>query len=448
MEKKPLKIAIIGGGSSYTPEIIEGFILRHKELPLKEIWLVDIADGLEKLNIVGKLAQRMVKAAGIDCQVFLTLNREEALKGASFVTTQFRVGLLDARIKDERIPLERGMLGQETNGVGGFAKALRTIPVILEIARDMERLCPDAFLVNFTNPAGVVTEAVLRNTKIKAIGLCNVPVNMRKAVEKILGSDDFVFHATGLNHYVWGKHVYFEGRDVMPEILPKLLADDSFNPKNIGATPYLDEQILATGLMPCYYHSYFYLQDEMLEHALEDFRTKGSRGEVVKRTEAELFTIYDDETLTGKPEQIGMRGGSYYSEAACELINAIYNDKRSLMIVNVANNGTLPFLPADAVIETTCMITNAGAMPLSVSDLPESAQAEVMLLKAYERLTIEASLENHYGKALHALTIHPLTKSGQVLKEALDQVLLQHAEYLPGWEQVIAGLKLDLAASQ
>lgn len=433
MTKKPLKIAIIGGGSSYTPEIIEGFILRHKELPLEEIWLVDIPAGYEKLTTVGQLAQRMVEAAGINCKVILTLDRAQALRGASFVTTQLRVGLLDARILDERIPLSRGMLGQETNGVGGFAKALRTIPVILDIAREMEELCPDAWLVNFTNPAGVVTESVLKHTKIKAIGLCNVPVNMRKAVAEMLGSDDFVFHATGLNHYVWGKHVYYKGEDVMPELLPKLLADDSFNPKNIGSTPYIEDQILATGLMPCYYHAYFYLQDEMLQHAIEDFEKNGTRGEVVKATEAELFEVYKDVNLSVKPKQLEKRGGAYYSEAACELISAIYNDKRSLMIVNVQNNTTIPSLPVDAVIETTCMITSAGAIPLAVSNLPESAQAELSLLKAYERLTIEAAMECHYGKALHALTIHPLTRSGQVLKEVLDEVLEAHKAHLPGW---------------
>ncbi|MCK8060414.1 MULTISPECIES: 6-phospho-beta-glucosidase [unclassified Fusibacter] len=431
----PLKIAVIGGGSSYTPEIIEGFILRHHELPIKEIWLVDVEDGKEKLETVGNLAKRMVEKAGIDCKVYLTLNRREALKGASFVTTQFRVGQLDARIHDERIPLSNGMLGQETNGVGGFAKALRTIPVILDIAKDMEEICPDAWLINFTNPAGVITETVLRHTKIKAIGLCNVPVNMRKSIASILERDDFVFHATGLNHYVWGRHVYVDGKDIMPELLPKLLADDSFNPKNIGATPYMEEQILATGLMPCYYHSYFYLQDEMLSHAIDDFNKNGTRGEVVKRVEEELFEIYKDEHLNTKPKQLELRGGAYYSEAACELISAIYNDKRSLMIVNVQNNGTLSCLPDDAVIETTCMITNAGALPLNVASLPESAQAELLLLKTYERETIIAAMTGDYGKALHALTIHPLTRSGQILKETLDQVIEQNIAYLPQFKK-------------
>ena len=173
-----IKIVTIGGGSSYTPELIEGFIKRKDELPIREIWLVDIEEGKEKLEIVGNLAKRMVKKAGLDWEIHLTLNREEALKGADFVTTQFRVGLLEARIKDERIPFENGILGQETNGAGGMLKAFRTIPVVLSIVEDMKRLCPDAWLVNFTNPAGMVTEAVLKYGKYeRVVGLCNVPVN-------------------------------------------------------------------------------------------------------------------------------------------------------------------------------------------------------------------------------------------------------------------------------
>jgi len=295
-----MKIAIIGGGSSYTPEIIEGFITRYHELPIKQIWLVDILEGEEKLNIVGKLAQRMVEKSGVKLKIILTLDRQSALKNADFVVTQFRVGLLQVRIKDERIPLSHGMLGQETNGVGGFAKALRTIPVILDICKDMEMFCPDAFLINFTNPAGIITETVLRHTKIKAIGLCNVPVNMRKAVEKIVGSDDFLFHAIGLNHYVWGHGVYHKGRNIISEILPKLLQDSEFNPKNIEDMPYITEQIIATNMMPCYYHKYYYVQDEMLRHALEDYENHGTRGEVVKKVEDELFELYQDVNLKDK----------------------------------------------------------------------------------------------------------------------------------------------------
>jgi len=426
-----LKIAVIGGGSSYTPEIVQGFIDRYDSLPIDELWLLDIEAGREKLEIVGGLAQRMMDKAGLACKVVLTLDRQAALRDANFVTTQFRVGLLEARIKDERLPLSKGMLGQETNGVAGFAKALRTIPVILDICKDMETLCPQAFLINFTNPAGIITEVVQRFTKIKAIGLCNVPVNMRKAVAKVLDTDDFLFHAIGLNHYVYGYGAYHQGTNKMETILPSLLEDSEFNPKNIEDVPYINQQILATGLMPCYYHKYYYMSHEMVAHALEDYKTKGTRAETVKQVEEELFRLYQDPDLKEKPKVLEKRGGAYYSDAACELINAIYNNLNSHMVVNVKNNNILPFLPPDAVIETTCIINNSGAIPLSIGPLPEVIQGELHLLKAYERLTIEAAMEGSYQKALHALTIHPLTQSGKVIQEILDQILVDNKPYLP-----------------
>ncbi|MGL4980708.1 MAG: 6-phospho-beta-glucosidase, partial [Fusobacteriaceae bacterium] len=392
MIKKKLKIVTIGGGSSYTPEIIEGFIKRYHELPVSEIWLVDIEDGREKLEIVGNLAKRMVEKAGIDCKIHLTLDRREALKDADFVTTQFRVGLLDARIRDERIPLSLGMMGQETNGVGGFAKALRTIPVILDICKDIEELCPEAWLINFTNPSGMVTEAVLKHTKVKCIGLCNVPVGMRKAVEEVLGTDDFIFHALGLNHYVWGKHVYYKGKDVIKEILPKLLKSEKFNPKNIDSTPWNEDQIMEVGMMPSPYHKYYYMSDDMLEKQIKDYAGNKTRAEFVKEVEEKLFELYKDPDLSEKPKELEKRGGAYYSDAACELINSIYNNSKKLMVVNIQNNGVIEGLSADAVIETTAIITSSGAIPLKGERLPSSAEAEVILLKTFEQLTIEAAI--------------------------------------------------------
>lgn len=431
--KKKLKIVTIGGGSSYTPEIIEGFIKRHGELPISEIWLVDIEDGKEKLEIVGNLAKRMVEKAGIDCKIHLTLDRREALKDADFVTTQFRVGLLDARIRDERIPLSLGMMGQETNGVGGFAKALRTIPVILDICKDMEELCPEAWLINFTNPSGMVTEAVLKYTKIKCIGLCNVPVGMRKAVEEVLGTDDFIFHALGLNHYVWGKHVYYKGKDVIKEILPKLLKSEKFNPKNIDSIPWNEDQIQETGMMPSPYHKYYYMTEDMLEKQIKDYAGNKTRAEFVKEVEEKLFELYRDPALNEKPKELEKRGGAYYSDAACELINSLYNNNKNLMVVNIKNEGVIECLPPDAVIETTAMITSTGAIPLKGERLPVSAEAEVVLLKAFEQLTIEAAINGDYGKALQALTINPLVKSGTVAQKALDMVLEENKKYLSRW---------------
>ncbi|MGL6100792.1 MAG: 6-phospho-beta-glucosidase [Fusobacteriaceae bacterium] len=432
MQKK-LKIATIGGGSSYTPEIIEGFIKRASELNIREIVLVDIEEGKEKLEIVGNLARRMVKKAGLDWKVTLTLDRREALKDADFVTTQLRVGLLEARIKDERIPLSLGMIGQETNGVGGMAKALRTIPVILDICKEIEELCPDAWLINFTNPSGMVTEAVLNNTKVKCIGLCNVPVGMKKAVAEILESDDFIFHAVGLNHYVWGKHIYFKGKDVIKDILPKLLLSEKFNPKNIDSTPWVEEQIKETMMMPCPYHKYYYLKEDMLKKQLKDYENHKTRAEFVKEVEDKLFLIYKDENLNEKPKELESRGGAYYSEAACELISSIHNNKKSLMVVNIHNNGIIKSISDDSVIETTAYITSSGAIPLGGTQLSLSASTEVALLKTFEKLVIDAAINCDYGKALQALTINPLVNSSRLAKKALDLVIEQNKKYLKGW---------------
>jgi len=430
-----LKIAIIGGGSSYTPEIIEGFIKRYDELPINEIWLVDIQEGKEKLDIVGNLAKRMVEKSGVDCTVHLTLDRKEAIKNASFVVTQLRVGQLDARIRDERIPLSHGMMGQETNGAGGFAKALRTIPVILDICKDIEEVAPNAWLINFTNPASMVTEAVLKYSNVKVVGLCNVPVGMRKAIEEELGSNDFIFHASGMNHYVWGRHVYYKGKDIMPELLPKLLKSEKFNPKNIDAMPFIEEQILDQGMMPSPYHKYYYLTDEMLKHQLEDYEKNGTRAEVVKKVEAELFELYKDPDLKEKPTQLEKRGGAYYSDAACELINGIYNDKKIYMVVNIQNNGTINCLPNESAIETTCLITGAGPVPLNVADFPVGAQGELKILKSFEQLAVEAAVHGDYAKSLQALTINPLVRSGQIAKTILDQILEENEKYLPQFKK-------------
>lgn len=436
MERK-IKIVIIGGGSSYTPEIIEGFIKRAKELSIKEIWLVDIEEGKEKLEIVGNLAQRMVEKAGLDWKINLTLNRRKALQGADFVTTQFRVGLLKARVRDERIPLSMGMMGQETTGAGGFAKAMRTIPVILDICKDIEELCPDAWLINFTNPSGIITEAVLNHTKVKCIGLCNVPIGMEMAVAEVLGAQkgEFLFHAVGLNHYVWGKHVYYKGKDMLSEVLPKLYHSSKFNPKNITDIPWIEEQVNVNGMMPCPYHKYYYLTGDMLRKQLKDYEINGTRAETVKKVEEELFELYRDPNLKEKPAQLEKRGGAYYSEAACELINSIVNDKRTPMVVDVLNNGTISCLPDNACIESTCIITSAGAIPLKASPLPLSAQGELQILKTFEQLTIKAGITGDYGVALQALTINPLVESGSKTKEVLDRIIFENLEYLPQFKK-------------
>ncbi|WP_066497091.1 6-phospho-beta-glucosidase [Abyssisolibacter fermentans] len=433
MKNKGLKIVTIGGGSSYTPEIIEGFINRYKELPVRELWLVDIEEGRHKLETVGGLAKRMVKKAGLDCEVILTMDRKKALKGADFVTTQFRVGLLAARIRDEKIPLKYGCIGQETTGAGGFAKAQRTIPVILDICKDMEELCPDAWLINFTNPSGIITEAVLKHTNIKCIGLCNVPILMQMAAAKALdvSKDEVFVHFVGLNHLVWGRNIYYNGKDVTAKVVDALIDDLEYGVKNIPDNEWLKEQLKDLNMLPCPYHRYFYHTDEMLDEEKKAAETEGTRGEVVKKVEEELFELYENPNLNIKPKQLELRGGQYYSDAACSLINAIYNDQRIVMPVNTRNNGAITDLPNDVVIETSCLITKHGAMPLNVGMVEAKIRGLLQVVKAYEELTIKAAITGDYNTAVQALIMNPLVTSSKVAKKILDDIIKENIEYLP-----------------
>lgn len=431
-----IKIVTIGGGSSYTPELIEGFIKRYDRLPVKELWLVDIEAGKEKLSIVGNLAKRMVKKAGVPIEIHLTLDRREALKNADFVTTQFRVGLLDARAKDERIPLKYHVIGQETNGPGGLFKGLRTIPVILDIVKDMEELCPDAWLINFTNPAGMVTEAVVRHSKWrKIIGLCNVPIGMRMNIAKLLGveADRVFIDFAGLNHMVYGLHVYLDGQEITDKVIEMMTSNEQsgVTMQNIHDFGWEPEFIRALGAIPCPYHRYYYKTDQMLKQELEDAAKVGTRAEVVSQLEKELFELYKDENLDIKPPQLEKRGGAYYSDAACSLIESIHTNKGDIQPVNTINNGAIQSIPNDSVVEINCVITKDGPKPIAIGDLPVATRGLVQQIKSFERIAAEAAVTGDYNKALLAMTINPLVPSDKVAKEILDEMLEAHKEYLP-----------------
>ncbi|MDQ0857775.1 6-phospho-beta-glucosidase [Bacillus sp. V2I10] len=433
--KKGLKIATIGGGSSYTPELIEGFIKRYDELPVSEIWLADVPEGKRKLEIIGSLAKRMVEKANVPISIHLTLNRREALENADFVTTQFRVGLLEARAKDERIPLKYGVLGQETNGPGGLFKGLRTIPVILSICREMETLCPDAWLINFTNPAGMVTEAVLRYSNVrKVVGLCNVPIGMEMGAAKLLNVEhsririDFA----GLNHMVYGLDVYLDGVSVKQKVIDLIThPEQSVTMQNIVALGWEPEFLKALNIFPCPYHQYYYKTREMVEKEMKNAETAGTRAEVVKKLEDELFELYQNEELAIKPPQLEKRGGAYYSDAAVRLIHSIYTDKRDIQPVNTMNNGAIASLPHDSAIEISSVITKDGPKPLAIGDLPVAVRGLVQQIKSFERVAAEAAITGNYSTALLAMTINPLVASDTTGKKILDEMLEAHKKHLP-----------------
>lgn len=430
-----IKVVTIGGGSSYTPELIEGFIERYNSLPIKELWLVDIKAGEEKLNIVGNLAKRMVKKSGIPMEIHLTLDRRKALKNADFVTTQIRVGGLDARILDESIPIKHKSIGQETNGAGGLFKALRTIPVILDITKDMAELCPNAWLINFTNPAGIVTEAVLKHGAIKkVVGLCNVPIGMEMAMAGLFDVDSrrIRMDFAGLNHMVYGLDVYLDGEKVTHRAIDLINSENgAMTMKNIIGLDWEKEFIRALNLIPCPYHRYYYKTSDMLEQELEEARQKGTRGQVVKSVESELFKLYSNTELDIKPPQLQSRGGAYYSYAACRLIDSIYNDTKDIQPVITKNQGAILGIDDDSAVEVSCIITKDGPKPIAIGKLPIAVNGLVQQIKSFEKVTVEAAVSGDYHAALLAMTINPLISSDVLAKEILDEMLKAHKDYLP-----------------
>jgi len=430
--KKALKIAVIGGGSSYTPEIVEGFIKRYDEMPIRELWLVDIEAGKHKLEIVGELAKRMVQQAGLPIEVHLTLDRREAIAGADFVTTQMRVGLLEARKRDEHIPISHGVIGQETTGPGGMFKALRTVPVILEICKDIEELAPDAWLFNFTNPAGIVTEAVQKHTKVKTVGLCNSPINFYKFLAKEYGvtEREVLPEFVGINHLHWVTAAYVNGEDKLPELIGK---GREYTASNVTAFDWDADFLSSLGAIPTYYLRYFYMTDKMLEDMKASMEKNGTRADVVSRVESELFELYKDVNLKEKPKQLEQRGGAYYSEAAVNLMYSLYTDKRDIQTLNVRNGNIIDFLPEDASIEVNCVVTAQGPIPIPLQNVPAHVTGLLHAVKTYESLTIEAAITGDKGIALQALVHHPLVPSVSVAKTLLEEMLEANKEYLPNF---------------
>ena len=437
MENKAVKIVTIGGGSSYTPELVEGFIRRYDTLPIKELCLVDIPAGQEKLETVGALAQRMVKKAGLPMKVTLSYDRREALQGADFVTTQMRIGRLPARILDERIPIAHGMIGQETNGAGGMFKAFRTIPVILDIVKDIQEICPDAWLINFTNPAGMVTEAIYRYTDFKrAIGLCNVPVNMVSGFAKMLDADekDVTMEIQGVNHFIFATDVFIKGKSCFQELLNKyahLKEEDTIQMKNFVSLPYSPAFILGLKAIPCPYHNYYFYTQEQLVAEKEQFQTGTVRGEVVSQTEEELFELYGHEELAEKPKQLEMRGGAKYSDAACNLIQSIYNNTGDIQYVDVRNNGAIADLPDDSAVEVACRITADGPKPIATGPLKLPISGYVQMMKTFERLVCQAAVTGDRQLAVTALNMNPLCPSDTLANIVVDELLEAHKDYLP-----------------
>jgi 6-phospho-beta-glucosidase len=422
---RQLKIAIIGAGSTYTPELIEGVINRSTSLPVTELVLMDIDE--RKLNIVGGLCRRMVEKAGIKVSFKITMDLTEALRDADFVLAQIRVGKLPCRILDEKIPLKYGLIGQETTGIGGFFKALRTIPVMLEIAKQMEALCPQAWLINFSNPSGILAQALQNHTKIKSLGLCNVPINMFAGVEQSLDRSDLDIEYVGLNHLSFITGIKQQGKDLLQEALSQGVQGQGM--KNIPLQGFSTELIQTIGAIPSSYLEYFYYRDDKLKHLMEE---KQCRGEVCVEIEERLLEQYQQETLADKPKELEKRGGARYSEAAISLVDAIYNDKQEVHVVNVLNQGALNFMAGDDTVEVAAVIGKSGAVPVPIHHFSNTHVMELMkTVKAYERHTVKAAMDGDDDEAIKALLIHPLIGDYNKAKQCYEEMKLAHRAYLP-----------------
>jgi 6-phospho-beta-glucosidase len=416
-----VKVAVIGGGSTYTPELVEGFVTRGDRLPVDELVLLDIDP--ERLNVVGALAGRMVKRAGWPGTVRLTGDRAEALEGADFVIVQLRVGGQAARYRDETIPLQFDCIGQETTGPGGFAKALRTVPVVLELAEETARRgAPGAWFVDFTNPTGLVTQALLDGGH-RALGLCNVAIGFQRRFAERFGVEPnrVRLDHVGLNHLTWERAVLVDDVDRLPEILERdadLIAEETGMPVGL---------VRALASIPSSYLHYYYLTSEVLEYQ----RTHRTRAEEVMEIEAELIEMYKDPSLDTKPKLLEERGGAFYSDAAAALVASLHAGTGDVQVVNVRNAGAIPNLPTDDVVEVSCTVDRDGAHPIATEPLTQDMLGLVQHAKAYERLAIDAATSGDRTTALRALMINPLVGDYLVAAPLLDALLDANRPHLP-----------------
>jgi 6-phospho-beta-glucosidase len=426
-----MKIAVLGGGSTYTPELIGGFLARIDSFPLSELWLMDVDAG--RLAVVGGFARRMVAAHGAPFRVVLAHDRRAAIEGAAYVVTQLRVGGMAARRDDEYLGRRHGLIGQETTGVGGMAKALRTIPVVLRIAADVRELAPGALLVNFTNPAGLVTEALSRYAPgVLAVGLCNAPITFKMHVlhglqERLGGEiapERAQLQTLGLNHLSWHRGFVLDGADMWPRVMAAFIARLKSEPE-----PEWDvHTIEALGMIPNYYLQYYYYTGRKLA-AQRDWPP--SRAEEVMAVESDLLRQYADPAQVEPPADLMKRGGAYYSTAATQLLHAHFNDSGETHVVNVPHRGAVPGWPEDWVLEMPCRVDRSGVHPLPANPLPPVCFGLLAQVKSYELLAVEAAVSGDRRAAYQALLAHPLGPPAGRVQDVLDDLLDTHRAYLP-----------------
>jgi len=416
-----MKVAVVGGGSTYTPELVDGVARLAGRAGISELVLIDPDSA--RLDVVGPFSARIMRAAGHPAGLRWTTSLDDGLDGAGAVLLQLRIGGQAARQRDETWPLEYGRVGQETTGAGGFAKALRTVPVVLDIAeRARRRAAPGAWIIDFTNPVGIVTRALL-DAGHRAVGLCNVAIGFQRSFAAMLGVDpgQVSLDHVGLNHLTWERAVLVNGQDRLPELL-------AAHGAGIAEEIDLPQAVLQElGAVPSYYLRYFYCHDAVVAEQ----RRHTTRAEEVARLERELLGLYADPALDHKPELLGERGGAYYSEAAVALLVSLVTDRRDTQVVNVRNAGTLSFLPDEAVIEVPAVIGADGARPVPVAALDPLLSGLVGHVSAYEELAVEAAIRGGRRRVLAALLAHPLVGQYDVAGQLADRLISENLAYLP-----------------
>lgn len=419
--KRNLSIAIIGAGGSYTPELLDGFLeLDPARLPVSEFRLFDIDAG--RLEVMGGLAGRMVRRRGHGAVVKVLTNLEKALEGVDFVITQIRVGGMQARWLDESIPLKYGILGQETTGPGGMFKALRTIPPMLEVARTVERVAPDAFILNYTNPSGIVTEAVTRHTGAKIIGLCSGIPLMIEEIRKSYGADypDLHAYCVGLNHLGFIHRIRSGKRDVTGEIIERMAASESARGKDADA---LKRFALELGAIPIGYLDYYFHRGQMVRKLQAQEKT---RAQQIMEIEKKVFDEASAPGADQKPAALGARGGGGYSTVTFAAMDAIVHNTGTELAVSVPNRGTVDGIGNEEVVEVVCRIGRKGAIPIPVGQIPLAFRGLVQAVKAYEVLTVEASMNRDRRLLKLALLNHPLVGDVDIIDPLLDEMLAAH----------------------
>ena len=426
-----LKVSVIGGGSTYTPELLQGFLERQAVLPVDELWLMDIDE--ERLEIVGGFAQRMAAAKNAHFSVYLSTNQQEAIRESAYVITQLRVGKMQARREDEYLGRRHGLIGQETTGVGGMAKALRTVPVILDIARDIQKLAPGALLVNFANPSGLVKEALSRYAPdVSSVGVCNATITTKMEILDALNAhlgtsftpEEAHIKALGLNHLTWFYGFEIQGQDYWQQIMQLLVSKMAEEEE-----PYFDPETLdILQMLPNSYLRYYYYTKHMLKR--QD-HWPPSRAEEIFAIERDLLNQYREPDRIDPPADLMKRGGAYYSTVATQLLNAHYNNLDEIHVVDIRHNGAVRGWDRDWVLEMPCRVSSKGIEPLPAEPLPLVCESLVARVKAYEILTAEAAVTGDRRTGYQALLAHPLGPAADQISNVLEDMLSVNRPYLP-----------------